>query len=67
MNGTTIIIPSLRGDLGVHLFHVANFLPPALPVHNIHLEGRQVSAKVRALVDVLVERLRGNSALAVRD
>jgi len=39
--------------------------PPAIPIHIIHLEGRQASAKVRALVDVLVERLRGNAALAV--
>lgn len=39
--------------------------PPALPIHIIHLEGRHASAKVRALVDVLVERLRGNDALAV--
>lgn len=40
---------------------------PALPVHIIHVEGRQASAKVRALVDVLTERLRGNSALTVRE
>ncbi len=39
--------------------------PPALPIQIIHLEGRQASAKVRALVDVLVERLRGSAALAV--
>ncbi|MEI7613635.1 MAG: LysR family transcriptional regulator [Betaproteobacteria bacterium] len=38
--------------------------PPALPIHIIHLEGRQASAKVRALVDVLVDQLRGNTALA---
>lgn len=37
--------------------------PPALPVHIIHLEGKQASGKVRALVDVLVEQLRGNSVL----
>jgi DNA-binding transcriptional LysR family regulator len=36
----------------------------ALPIHIIHLEGRQASAKVRSLVDVLVESLRGNSALS---
>lgn len=41
--------------------------PPALPIHILHLEGRHVSAKVRALVDVLVERLRGNAALAVSE
>lgn len=37
--------------------------PPALPIHIIHREGRQASAKVRALVDVLVEQLRNNAAL----
>lgn len=41
--------------------------PPALPVHIIYLDGRQASAKVRALVDVLVQHLRGNAALAVRE
>jgi DNA-binding transcriptional LysR family regulator len=41
--------------------------PPALPVHIIHLEGRQASAKVRALVDVLTQQLRGNAALAFRE
>jgi DNA-binding transcriptional LysR family regulator len=38
--------------------------PLALPIHIIHLEGRQASAKVRSLVDILVERLRGNRALS---
>ncbi len=38
--------------------------PPPLPINVIHLEGRQASAKIRALVDLLVERLRGNPALA---
>lgn len=47
----------------VRLF--SEYEPPALPIHIVHLEGRQASAKVRALVDVLVERLRGNAALAV--
>lgn len=41
--------------------------PPALPVHIIHLEGRQASAKVRALVNALIEGLRGNAALAIRE
>lgn len=38
--------------------------PPALPIHILHLEGRRASAKIRALCDVLVERLRRNTALA---
>lgn len=41
-----------------------DYEPPALPIHIIHLEGRQASAKVRALVDVLVEQFRGNAVLA---
>jgi DNA-binding transcriptional LysR family regulator len=49
----------------VRLFH--EYEPPAMPIHIIHLEGRQASAKVRALVDVLVEQLRGNAALTVWD
>lgn len=40
-----------------------DYEPPALPIHIIHREGRQASAKVRALVDVLVEQLRNNAAL----
>lgn len=44
-----------------------DFEPPALPVHVIHLEGRQASAKVRALVDMLVASLRGSAALADRE
>lgn len=35
--------------------------PPALPVSIIHLEGKHASGKVRALVDVLVEQLRGSA------
>lgn len=35
--------------------------PPALPVSIIHLEGKPASGKVRALVDVLVEQLRGSA------
>ncbi len=37
-------------------------LPP-LPIHVVHQEGRMVSAKVRAFVDFMIERLRSNSAL----
>jgi DNA-binding transcriptional LysR family regulator len=31
-----------------------------LPIHVVHREGRQASAKVRAFVDFAVEKLRGN-------
>lgn len=37
--------------------------PPSLPVHVLHREGRQASAKVRCFVDLLVERLRADTAL----
>ena len=43
---------------------LADYEPPPLPIHVIHLDGRQVSAKVRAFVDLLVERLRSEVALA---
>jgi DNA-binding transcriptional LysR family regulator len=43
---------------------LADYEPPPLPIHVIHLDGRQASAKVRAFVDLLVERLRSEPALA---
>ncbi|MES2185141.1 MAG: LysR family transcriptional regulator [Pseudomonadota bacterium] len=38
---------------------------PPLPVHVVHAEGRRVSAKARAFIDLAVERLRGNAAIRV--
>ena len=43
---------------------LARFEPPPLPIHVLHLEGRQASAKVRGFVDLLVDRLRAETALA---
>lgn len=37
--------------------------PPPLPIHVLHREGRQASAKVRTFVDLLVDRLRADRAL----
>lgn len=37
--------------------------PPAHPVHIMHREGRYASAKVRAFIDLLAKRLRGDSTL----
>ena len=55
------IAPYLNsGQLKVVLLE---FEPPRLPIHVLHLEGRQVSAKVRTFVDLLVERLRSDKAL----
>jgi len=39
------------------------FEPAPLPVHVAHHEGRRVTQKVRAFVDLAVERLRGDPAL----
>ena len=36
---------------------------PRLPIHVLHSEGRQASAKVRTFVDLLVDRLRSDKAL----
>ena len=40
------------------------FEPPPLPIHVVHQEGRMVSAKVRAFVDFMVDRLRADPALS---
>ena len=42
---------------------LGDYEPPRLPIHVLHTEGRQASAKVRTFVDLLVERLRGDRAL----
>ena len=39
------------------------FEPAPLPVHVVHHEGRRAKQKVRAFVDLAVERLRGDPAL----
>jgi DNA-binding transcriptional LysR family regulator len=48
------------GDLKTVL---QEFEPARLPIHVLHSEGRQASAKVRAFVDLLVARLRADRAL----
>lgn len=37
--------------------------PPAYPVHILHRESRHASARVRAFIDLLAERLRGERCL----
>jgi DNA-binding transcriptional LysR family regulator len=55
------IAPHLAaGDLKIVL---ENFEPASLPVHILHREGRFASAKVRAFVDLMAERLRKDKAL----
>jgi len=39
------------------------FEPPALPVHVVHREGRQAPQRVRAFLDLAIERLRQDSTL----
>lgn len=43
------------------------FEEPALPVHVVHAQGRRVTAKARAFIDLAVDRLRGNPALEHAD
>jgi len=40
--------------------------PPPRPVHIVHREGRHASGKVRAFVDLMVERLRADPAISPR-
>jgi len=42
---------------------LADYEAEPLPIHVLHREGRQASAKVRSFVDFLVERLRADLAL----
>lgn len=49
-----------RGRLRVLL---AEFAPPALPIQLIHREGRRGAARVRAFIDLAVERLRADRSL----
>ncbi len=37
--------------------------PPELPVHILHREGRHASAKVRAFIDLMAQRLRSDCTL----
>jgi DNA-binding transcriptional LysR family regulator len=41
---------------------LADFEPPALPVHVLHREGRHASQKARTFIDLAVERLRAGLA-----
>ncbi len=50
----------LDGDLQIVL---SEFEDAPLPVHVVHPEGRRASAKVRAFVDLAVDRLRANRSI----
>lgn len=49
--------PLIDGELQTVL---SQFEEDALPIHVVHPEGRKASAKVRAFVDLAVDRLRAN-------
>jgi DNA-binding transcriptional LysR family regulator len=40
------------------------FESPPIPVHIVHHEGRHMTQKARAFVDLAVDMLRSNPALA---
>ena len=42
---------------------LTDFEPKPLPIQVVHPEGRRASAKLRAFVDFIVDRLRANAAL----
>ncbi len=42
---------------------LSEYEPAPLPLHVVHREGRQAPQRVRAFIDLAVERLRSNSAL----
>ena len=42
---------------------LSEFEPEPIPIHVIHREGRHAAARVRAFVDFVVARLRGNALL----
>ena len=42
---------------------LADFEPAALPVHVVHREGRQAPQRVRAFLDLAIERLRQDATL----
>ena len=56
-----MIAPQL--DAGRLELVLDDFAPPAVPVHVVHKEPGQTSARIRAVADHLVERLRANRAL----
>lgn len=59
-----MIAPQLKqGALEILL---EDYGPPAVPIHVVHKESGQTSARVRAVVDHLVQHIRRNPALATR-
>lgn len=42
---------------------LSDFEPAPLPIHVLHRDGRQASAKIRAFVDLIADKLRNDRAL----
>src|SRR3546814_5177819 len=42
---------------------LAEYEPPPLPIHVIHREGRHAMQKVRAFLDLAIDRLRADKSL----
>lgn len=42
---------------------LADYEPPPLPIHLLHREGRHATRKVRAFLDLAIDRLRAQTAL----
>ena len=42
------------------------FQPPPIPIHIVHRAGPHSPAKLRAFIDLMAERLRGDPALGYR-
>ena len=59
----TIIPQGLEADLSQNS-SLTDYEPAPLPLHVVHREGRQAAQRVRAFIDLAVERLRGDAALA---
>jgi DNA-binding transcriptional LysR family regulator len=55
-----IAVPLRAGKLKIVL---GGFERPPVPVHILHREGRHSSAKIRAFVDLMAERLRAELSL----
>ena len=45
---------------------LAEFEPAVLPVHVVHHQGRRVSQKVRAFLDMAIDTLRADPSLNAR-
>jgi len=62
---TRVLSYQIGPDLGSGILKtvLSEYEPEPLPIHIVHAEGRSVSAKVRAFVDMVVERLRADTFL----